>query len=143
MFFDKSDRLYGLSIGFSDGDTLYENCVVYPRNYEIVRGEFTLEPFESLYSRFIAFDLQAKQEIDIRAKDTWELIVGFVKSLEAESIKKNSPYEIYIREVNHFKTLIDAVDKDQESVDYPSVLSSLFKRLEQYEDARREETESV
>ena len=141
MYLDKSDGLYRLSVGFSDGDILYDNCVVYPRNHEVVRGEFALEPFDSLYSRFIAFDIKASQEINTRAKDTWELIVDFVESSAAKAIKKGSPYEIYIREVNRFKSLIEAVEEDNESVDYPAVLESLFKRLEQYEDTRREEIE--
>jgi hypothetical protein len=100
-----------------------------------------LEPFDSLYSRFIAFDIKASLEINTRAKDTWELIVDFVESSAAKAIKKGSPYEIYVREVNRFKSLIAAVEEDNESVDYPAVLKSLFKRLEQYEDTRREEIE--
>lgn len=143
MYLDKSDGLYLLSVGFNDGDVLYDNCVVYPRSHEIVRGEFALEPFDSLYGRFIAFDMQAKQEIDARARDTWESIVDFIESLDASSVQRGSAYDVYIREVNRFKSLIEAVEEDQESVDYPAVLQSFFKRLYQYEDARREQTESV
>ena len=143
MYLDKSDGLYRLSVGFNDGDVYYDNCVVYPRDSEIVMGQFTLEPFDSLYGRFIAFDIEAKREIDTRAEETWRSIVGFIESLDASLVRKGSAYEFYIREVNRFGSLIEAIEEDQESVDYPAVLHSFFKRLEQYEDARREHTESV
>ena len=143
MYLDKSDGLYRLSVGFNDGDVLYDNCVVYPRKSEIVMGQFTLEPFDSLYGRFNAFDIKAYWEIDARAKATWESIVSFIESLDASSVQRGSAYDVYIREVNRFKSLIEAVEEDQESVDYPAVLQSLFKHLEQYEDARRKQTEIV
>ena len=143
MILDKSDGLYRLTVGFNDGDVLYDNCVVYPRKSEIVMGQFALEPFDSLYGRFIAFDIKAKREIDTRAKETWGSIVGFIESLDASLVQNGSAYDVYIREVNRFKSLIEAVEEDQESVDYPAVLQSLFKHLEQYEDARREQTETV
>jgi len=137
MFGKKSDDLYRMTVGFNDGDVLYDNCVVHPQSGEVVGGQFTLEPFDSLYSRFIAFDLQARSEIDTRAKDTWDSILDFVESLDATLVTRNWPYEFYIREVSHLKTLIAAVYEDGGAVDYPATLRSLYKNLERYEDARR------
>ena len=137
MYFDKADNLYRLSVGFDDGDVLYDNCVVYPRDVEVVMGQFTLEPFDSLYGRFIAFELKVSDELTARAKETWMSIVSKVKDLETKSLDEGSPYAVYIREVNSYKTLISTIEGDGGFVDYSQVLREFFVRLEKAESARR------
>ena len=136
MYLDKADDLYRLSVGFNDGDVLYDNCIVYPRDAEVVMGQFTLEPFDSLYGRFIAFELKVSDELTARAKETWLSIVSVVKDLETKSLDEGSPYEVYIREVNSYKTLISAIEGDGGFVDYSQVLREFFVRLEKAESAR-------
>jgi hypothetical protein len=137
MFLDNPEGLYRLSVCFSDGDTLYENCVVYPCGAEIISGEHTLEPFDSLYSRFTAFELKAKREIDTRAHNTWKAIVKFVDSLKENPFTAGSPYEIYIDTVALFKGVIEEVDEDGGAIDYPTLLRKFFIHLEKAEAARR------
>ena len=130
-----SDRLIRMNIGFNDGDVLYDECVVFPRDIEIIRGEFDLEPFDSLNDRFTIFELKANEEIESRARDTWNSIVDFVESLNGRSKAENLPYEIYIREVERYKKLISSTENNGGYVNFRDLISSFFIDVEKIKKA--------
>lgn len=133
----RTDGLYAIPVCFSDGDVTYNNCVPFPTGDKPLKGEFHLEPFDSLYGRFIAFEISAQEEIKRRAKESWEEILDFVKSLDRKSLAADSPYQSYIDEADRLDWSIAMSEGGYRDVDYPRRLGEFFMRIERRTDPRQ------
>ena len=85
-----------------------------------------MEPYDSLYDRFIGFEITLEGEIRRRAKETWDEIVDFTESIDTQDELALKIYGIYIKEVARLKSDIERY----ESVNYSSLLQALFVAIE-------------
>ena len=130
-----ADDLYTLDIGYSDSDVAYNECVVYPTPGNPIQGEFHLEPFDSLYDRFIAFEIAATQEIETRAKDTWGSIVDFARSIDEKSIAADSPYCLYFKQIERLHWSITMSETGYRDINYPALVHDFFKQIERQQSS--------
>ncbi len=110
----------------NDFDNDYAKCARYPREGEFIAGEYHMEPYDSLYDRFIGFEITLEEEIRRRAKETWDEIVDFTESIDTQDELALKMYGIYIKEVACLKSDIERY----ESVNYSSLLQALFLAIE-------------
>jgi hypothetical protein len=109
-----------------DYENQYAKCVCYPKTGEFVAGEYYMEPYDSLYDRFVVFEIALEDEIRRRAEDTWREIVEFTESIDMQDERARNMYGIYVKEVARLKSDIERYD----SVNYSSLLQTLFLAIE-------------
>lgn len=119
-------KLKSWLIDCNDYEDEYAKCVRFPKRGEPITGESDLEPYDSLYFRFLMFEITLDEEIRRRAERTWLEIVEFTENIDMESEVERTAYEIYVDQVARVKSQI----RDKEWVNYSAVLEDFFLEIE-------------